>query len=379
MSNFRIQKPNLRFNRSLTPLRPSNIRGTVIHHTAHQTWGLMDTHRYHRDRLGWTGIGYNFFILRSGTIYEARGHNVGAHAAGVNSQYVGICFAGDFERGSQRPTQAQLEAGAWLVNELEKTYSRAKNVVGHRDVGSTVCPGRRFPMDEFRRMVNGTSGRFQDLSNRDKYAENTRLVGDVEAFQKLLMRAGHDLPRFGADGDWGGETQSALEDFQRKHEISSPSGRFFGRAGDQTRQVLADVVQPPTFTEASDEEKYKRITDAVDSVTQLQTKLLRAGEKLPEFGVDGGVGAETLAAIQSFQRKHGLSSPGGNFFGYPGTRTMQKLDEVVRSNRYRIRSGDTYWGMANRNGISVSDIEDANPGVNPSRLSIGQTIYIPKK
>jgi len=38
---------------------------------------------------------------------------------------------------------------------------------------------------------------------------------DTTAFQRALMAAGHKLPKFGADGDFGGETRTAMQAFQR--------------------------------------------------------------------------------------------------------------------------------------------------------------------
>ena len=41
-------------------------------------------------------------------------------------------------------------------------------------------------------------------------------------------------------------------------------------------------------------------------VTMMQELLMKAGEKLPKFGADGDFGSETLKAVKSFQKKHGL-------------------------------------------------------------------------
>lgn len=43
-----------------------------------------------------------------------------------------------------------------------------------------------------------------------------------------------------------------------------------------------------------------------DEVTALQKLLLDAGESLPKYGADGDFGAETLKAVKSYQKKHGL-------------------------------------------------------------------------
>ncbi|MFH0907879.1 MAG: LysM peptidoglycan-binding domain-containing protein [bacterium] len=44
---------------------------------------------------------------------------------------------------------------------------------------------------------------------------------------------------------------------------------------------------------------------------------------------------------------------------------------------YVIQSGDTYGKIARKQGATISAIQDANPGVDPSRLKIGQTIQLP--
>ena len=44
---------------------------------------------------------------------------------------------------------------------------------------------------------------------------------------------------------------------------------------------------------------------------------------------------------------------------------------------YVIQSGDTYGKIAKKYGTTSSAIQDANPGVDPSRLKIGQTINLP--
>lgn len=45
---------------------------------------------------------------------------------------------------------------------------------------------------------------------------------------------------------------------------------------------------------------------------------------------------------------------------------------------YSIQSGDTLSAIASRFGVSLSDLMNANPGVNPNRLQIGQKIVIPR-
>ena len=45
---------------------------------------------------------------------------------------------------------------------------------------------------------------------------------------------------------------------------------------------------------------------------------------------------------------------------------------------YTIRAGDTFFTLAQRFGTTVQAIQQANPGVNPNNLQIGQVICIPQ-
>src|SRR5690625_5117445 len=107
-----IIKPSLNF-RSLTRLPPSRVNMIVIHHTAHPTWTIHDTHNFHRNSNGWAGIGYNWFVDKQGRVYEGRGYNQGAHAVEVNRHSYGIALQGNFE--NERPTSEQWEATLQLV------------------------------------------------------------------------------------------------------------------------------------------------------------------------------------------------------------------------------------------------------------------------
>ncbi|MEW6173988.1 MAG: LysM peptidoglycan-binding domain-containing protein [Bacillota bacterium] len=44
---------------------------------------------------------------------------------------------------------------------------------------------------------------------------------------------------------------------------------------------------------------------------------------------------------------------------------------------YIVRPGDTYYSIARRFGIGVQDLYNANPGVNPEALLVGQTLCVP--
>jgi LysM repeat protein len=45
--------------------------------------------------------------------------------------------------------------------------------------------------------------------------------------------------------------------------------------------------------------------------------------------------------------------------------------------QYAIQKGDTYYSIGKAYGVSMQAIKDANPGVDPTRLQVGQVITVP--
>jgi len=97
---------------------------------------------YHMDTRGYSDTGYNFVVGEDGNAYEARGWNeVGAHTLNYNHNGIAICVVGDFT--SKLPNAAALNTVKQLIqcgldnHKIAPTYT----LKGHRDVGSTACPG----------------------------------------------------------------------------------------------------------------------------------------------------------------------------------------------------------------------------------------------
>ena len=152
------------------PSYGERIVAGFVHHTA----GANDYTRaeadnvvrgvysYHVQSRGWSDIGYNFLVDRYGTVYEGRYGGitrpvVGAHASGFNTNTFGVSLMGNFVNA--RPPAAMVSALrgmlAWKydvhhVNVAGKVdYAEngsgptvtLNRLSGHRDVGSTTCPG----------------------------------------------------------------------------------------------------------------------------------------------------------------------------------------------------------------------------------------------
>lgn len=134
----------------------------VIHHTASEGGNVATIHAEHlhrKDKNGnhWKGIGYHFLIgngtgMSDGEIeptFRWKQQMQGAHAGNdeYNQHGIGICLVGNFQ--DHRPSSAQLASIKKLVGVLKREYQiKSSQVVGHRDVKSTACPGKLFPMTE---------------------------------------------------------------------------------------------------------------------------------------------------------------------------------------------------------------------------------------
>lgn len=132
----------------------------IIHHTVTSNSDpdpaatVRSIYYYHAVSLGWGDIGYNFLVDREGRIYEGRyGGNgvVGGHALEWNYGSIGISVLGNYETaGVSSATVSSLVSLMVMKsnqNQIDPTgYSTMlgvnnANYLGHRNVGSTACPG----------------------------------------------------------------------------------------------------------------------------------------------------------------------------------------------------------------------------------------------
>lgn len=148
----------------------------IVHHTAGST-GASDPaatiraiYYWHAQVLGWGDIGYNYLIDANGNIYEGRYGGdgvVGAHAyndvrdINYNEGSIGIVLLGCYEADDDgacstiaEPSSEMLTSASQLIGTKGKEFKikpvhspttfkdiSIRNVVGHRDVDYTLCPG----------------------------------------------------------------------------------------------------------------------------------------------------------------------------------------------------------------------------------------------
>jgi len=120
----------------------------IIHHSAtdRDQTSFESVNEFHKQKWNFKSklgyyIGYQYFITADGKLYQGRADDeTGAHTIGYNINSIGICLAGNFM--VEQPTPAQINSLESLVaSKREQWNIPVKNILGHREVGQTLCPG----------------------------------------------------------------------------------------------------------------------------------------------------------------------------------------------------------------------------------------------
>ena len=154
--------------RDPSSLRYGEIHAAFVHHTVNANdytkeqvpSVLRGIYAYHTRSRGWSDVGYNFLVDRFGQIWEGRYGGVdraviGAHTLGYNEEAFAMSAIGNFDVA--QPSAAMIKAYgqlfAWKLSLhgvaaddprqwVDDRYLPAVN--GHRDAGSTACPGQHL-------------------------------------------------------------------------------------------------------------------------------------------------------------------------------------------------------------------------------------------
>jgi hypothetical protein len=158
-----------------SPSYADRLAFSVVHHTAgtypstpaQSAAVVRGVLTYHVRSNGWNDIGYNFLVDSFGQVFEGRAGGttrnvIGAHAQGFNTGSVGVSLLGNYESAVLTPEARDAVASllAWRLDlahvdpgsSLTRisagspkwpsgTPVTLQAVSGHRDVGSTACPG----------------------------------------------------------------------------------------------------------------------------------------------------------------------------------------------------------------------------------------------
>lgn len=209
---------------------------------------------YHIKHKGWSDIGQHVSLFPDGNFVTGRdfgrtpasilGHNIGAF----------MCeMVGNFDSGSDILEGDQKKN----IIKLAKYFdNKGAYVRFHRENSNKTCPGSSISKSKFIKEVEAVvisshwkcgsfwTRQLQELCNEalfcDKYDKALKVDGIwgrkterkvpnikknstkkyfVGLIQKILLEKGYKLPRFGADKNFGEETEKAVRQFQKDNNL----------------------------------------------------------------------------------------------------------------------------------------------------------------
>lgn len=187
-----------------------------------------------QQRFG-AGFSYNVAAMPSGRMYEGCGEaRVGAHTHGRNTTAFGLVLVGNYQ--NNRPTEQMVNAVAAYLADAHRrgVLDSPKFDGGHRDLKQTACPGQHayylIPEINKRAVQPVTPVQEDDMEIIGPGANPNlvRLVQNCLLNEARVNGRPNPLPKFGADGDYGNETQTAIREYQAGRGIKTSSPGLVG-------------------------------------------------------------------------------------------------------------------------------------------------------
>lgn len=123
--------------------RRAETKRIIWHHSASNFGDAATIDKWHKER-GFACIGYHYVIPKKGHFQHGRKCQLqGAHAAGRNSDSIGVCIVGHLEK--EPLTVSQIDQTIKLYHDLCRAYSKILiNEFHHEE-----CPGQLLNRDVF--------------------------------------------------------------------------------------------------------------------------------------------------------------------------------------------------------------------------------------
>lgn len=311
-----IKETNLKFTNSLS--NRASTKKIVLHHADASSCDAKTIHQWHLNN-GWAGIGYHFVVRKGGTIERGRPiEKVGAHCTNQNSDSVGVCFEGNFEKEVMSDTQ--IKAGQELMSYLYDKYKLDKSKVKrHKDLMATACPGKNFP---FSKIINGIPKEEKETPKEEK-KDTPNKNTDTKTTTYTVVK-GDNISSIGKKFNVDWKKIAELNNLKLPYTIypgdklKIPSTETTGSKTTTTTKKTIPTVAKPTIQNKSTGTQVKYLQQ---NLNYLGFK----GANGKELTVDGDSGTNTVCAIKQFQKKYGLSVD-----GIYGQKSYDKMKSVLK-------------------------------------------------
>ena len=142
--------------------------------------------------------------------------------------------------------------------------------------------------------------------------------------------------------------------------------------------VKLSTLQKTVATQGDEVAKIATIENEVRAAaakSETDIKGLRTGiqSALDQVGGEIGTINAKLTKMEEAMKKPAPAAAGGGKGGAPAGGTLDA------NGNYVVGKGDSLAGIARKFGVKLDAIEAENPGIDPTKLKVGQKVKIPKK
>lgn len=288
LSSFKFRKPVRAVGRVF-------IHCSASDNPDHDNVATMDL--WHKQR-GWSGVGYHFFIRKSGLLEIGRDiEKVPAAQEGNNAGTIAICLHG---LARAKFTEQQFEALRSLCQQINAAYEGGVTFHGHCEVANKACPvfdyktvlglrpGGVLPLhyDQatqpiYTPLLDMSSGLEEPPVQRYGSLKIGVKGSAVRDLQKSLAALGYFSGAL--DGDFGQRTRAAVLAFQADNDLVAD-----GVFGPASREALATALPRPVGE--------MRATANVTSLAKSGSRIARASVSNSAVGfLFAGGGALSVA------------------------------------------------------------------------------------
>lgn len=292
----------------------------ALHHAAAVNCTCQDIHNWHLAN-GWSGIGYHFVVYKDGSIHTGRPIDaLGAHVSGMNNQSIGICAVGDYQTSDKTMPTAQYNSIVNLCKYLKEKYPNAK-IVGHKEIGSSDCPGQYYPLEKIKNAVgsgggvtlNNNSNSGSSNNGTTSVSTGSRLVGKLSGVLDALSPTNNILNTIlntaysAYDGD---SSSSSSSSGSASKNVGSRSVNYLGQ------QISYDQAadHPVTsYSKVTADQLKEAIRNYAGEGTWMETQVDNILQASNTYGVDPRW-IISMAAGETGWHKEGYAAS-NSFFG----------------------------------------------------------------
>lgn len=141
--------------------------------------------------------------------------------------------------------------------------------------------------------------------------------------------------------------------------------------------ITSSKVSTPVTTMTTD----RPVTTTTETKIVTDKYIIKSGDTISKIAKKNNVSISALRKANGLSEGSNLVAGRSLYIPRTVTTSVKNREQTISVSRqsYEIKGQDTFYSLANHYGISVKELQEANPGVDPAKLRPGTIIKIPVK